>query len=527
MELIEGRLFFLLELPNNNEKKKNLTEDTTIYLDKHHKNTTVQKHFGPPSLKSIWEHCREVDLKLKNFKRVFYITNSLKDNFHIEQRTLSSFLMACYAVLQLNWTPEKTNSLLLQEITVKLAFFRDYHGDSSYKLNILDCLQGLYMGCKIQNWFSSYESIKYPQTTNFHLDMNLIVPGKYIAFKDPTINSSKKKVCVSKSVMNELKRCGIKAVVRLNGNDHLTNLEYYGPPYSSSEFKQEQFFHFEIPSEDAGVPSITQINEFEILCKRFAGKVAVHCHAGLGRTATMIGSILIKSYGFDSRAVCGWLKMCRRGSIMGSQHFFLDKFQKQIESKYSFNHQITTTLLKARPLLEVPQQNHPIKAASIGTSCKCKGTNNIIRIEKAQKKNPVPKLKFEATSDLTDVKPIRRCSETHVTSANYKNIIESSKSYSPQTTFSNEIATTNIRKSMSMPTNQLSVSKLNLMRNSIIPKRQPKTPQPLKTVKTLTSTKSILSDKKILKERDDWVTEEVVAPRKSTVYYLRKNAEKK
>ena len=430
--------------------------------------------------------------------------------------------MGCYAVLQLNWTPEKTNSLLLEAITVKLGFFRDYHGDSSYKLNILDCLRGLYMGCKIQRWFVSYDSTKYPQATNFHLDMNWITPGKYIAFKDPTIISTKNTTCVSKAVINELKRCGIKAVVRLNGNDHLANIEYYGPPYNSSEFKQEQFFHFEIPFEDVGIPSIAQINEFDSLCKRFAGKVAVHCHAGLGRTATMIGSLLIKNYGFDSRAVCGWLKMCRRGSVMGPQHFFLDKFQKQHEKFGLYScRQISTVLLNTKSQLEAIQQ-HPIKLAS--TNRLPKGANNIIRIEKAQKKNAAPKYKFEVTAETSEVKPNHRAVVSE-TKANFKK--DASKSNPPLNILSTEASTTNkIKKQTAfMSTNQLSVSRLNLWRNSIIPKRQVKTPQYIKTINTETNPKSKLSSDKNNLNENEWVTKEVVASREGMMYCFVQNTD--
>ena len=77
MELIEGRLFLLMESSRDDVKRKDLSGDTTINLDKEHKHTTVHKHFGPSTLKTIWKHCHEVDLKIKNFKRVFYLTNNL------------------------------------------------------------------------------------------------------------------------------------------------------------------------------------------------------------------------------------------------------------------------------------------------------------------------------------------------------------------------------------------------------------------------------------------------------------------
>ena len=240
--------------------------------------------------------------------------------------------MATYAILRLNWEAEKVNSMLLASIPARLAFFRDYHGESSYKLNIMDCLLGLYTGCKVQKWFTNFGQTKFPLSTNSHLDMNWIIPGVLLAFKDPTINRSKENRSISKAVTKELKRCGIKVIVRLNSNDHNTNFEYYGKSYHSSDFKKEQFFHYDIPFRDVGTPTTVQAHQFVKLCERYGSGIAVHCHAGLGRTATMIGCYMIKHFNFTSRSVCGWLKLCRRGSVMGPQHFFLDKYQMELEA---------------------------------------------------------------------------------------------------------------------------------------------------------------------------------------------------
>lgn len=240
--------------------------------------------------------------------------------------------MATYAILRLNWEAEKVNSMLLASIPARLAFFRDYHGESSYKLNIMDCLLGLYTGCQVHKWFTSFGQTKFPVSTNSHLDMNWIIPGVLLAFKDPTINRNKENRSVSKAVIKELKRCGIKVIVRLNSNDHNTNFEYYGKSYHPSDFKKEQFFHYDIPFRDVGTPTTVQAHQFVKLCERYGSGIAVHCHAGLGRTATMIGCYMIKHFNFTSRSVCGWLKLCRRGSVMGPQHFFLDKYQMEIEA---------------------------------------------------------------------------------------------------------------------------------------------------------------------------------------------------
>lgn len=212
---------------------------------------------------------------------------------------------------------------------MRLAFFRDFHGDSAYKLTIFDCLRALELGCIKLKWFNSYQATKFPQAPNGHLDMDWIIPNQMLAFRDPTVNREHDRRGISKAIIKELRRLRVKAVVRLNGNDHIANYDYYGSSYHSSDFKREGFDQFDIPFRDVGTPTCKQVKAFLQLSESYNGKVAVHCHAGLGRTATMIGCHMIRVYNFDARPACAWIKMCRRGSVMGPQHFYLDTFETQ------------------------------------------------------------------------------------------------------------------------------------------------------------------------------------------------------
>eukprot|EP00111_Clytia_hemisphaerica_P020891 TCONS_00061609-protein len=377
MECIPDRLYFCLStyiLENYQEKPG----DLVINLDEVYQHAKVRKHFGPPSLKIVWKHCDEIDSKLKKFKRIIFITNNLNDNLHIEQRTLSAFLMAAYAILRLEWNAEKVNTTLLSAIPARLAFFRDYHGESSYKLNIMDCLQGIHTGCIVNRWFTNLHQTKFPISTNSHLDMNWIIPGILLAFKDPTLNRTKETRSVSKAYIKELKRCGIKVIIRLNSSDHTANYEYYGKSYHPSDFKREQFYHYDIPFRDVGTPTTAQAHQFVSLCERYGSGIAVHCHAGLGRTATMIGSYMLKHFNFNARAVCGWLKVCRRGSVMGPQHFFLDKYQAELEN-IKRNMVVEGEKLGCEtPTKQVSQQ--PITAAIKTELTRSPRKNNIIHI---------------------------------------------------------------------------------------------------------------------------------------------------
>lgn len=52
---------------------------------------------------------------------------------------------------------------------------------------------------------------------------------------------------------------------------------------------------------------------------KMGGAVAVHCRAGLGRTGTLIAAYIMNKYGFEARALIGWLRIARPGSVIGIQ----------------------------------------------------------------------------------------------------------------------------------------------------------------------------------------------------------------
>ena len=123
-------------------------------------------------------------------------------------------------------------------------------------MNILDCLRGLFIGVKINRWFVS----KTASQASKIYDMDWIAPNKLLALRDPTIRRESRRRGVSKVAVRELKRCGVTAIVRLNGQDHNHCLEYYGYSYEVEEMKREQFVHYEIPFEDVNIPTLHQVN---------------------------------------------------------------------------------------------------------------------------------------------------------------------------------------------------------------------------------------------------------------------------
>jgi hypothetical protein len=69
---------------------------------------------------------------------------------------------------------------------------------------------------------------------------------------------------------------------------------------------------------------------YDLISWNYAGAVAVHCKAGLGRTGTCIGAYVMKHYGFTAREVIGWMRVCRPGTVIGPQQQFLEEIQHQM-----------------------------------------------------------------------------------------------------------------------------------------------------------------------------------------------------
>ena len=244
------------------------------------------------------------------------------------KRTHSALFMGAYSVLYLHWSTDYILQKIRQHIGENLSNFCDYRGSYDYKLSLYDCLEGIKVGVVKHGWFT----LDGANSLKNGLNMNWVVPNKLIAMKDPKLINSQGQTCLNPKYVKELLKNKIDYVVRLNGKDFEQESKY-GKPYPLEAFFAEGIVACDIPLKDGGMPTQKQLEMFLEICSIPESQMAVHCHAGMGRTGTMIACCLIRDYEFTARQAVAWLNLCRRGSIMGKQHNFLDEYFEAISRK--------------------------------------------------------------------------------------------------------------------------------------------------------------------------------------------------
>jgi cell division cycle 14 len=143
-----------------------------------------------------------------------------------EMRTNCAFLLGAYLVVQMQMTPEEAWRPFDQFAPTTFCGFRDATltgGD--FPITILDCLRGLFKCMETSLYVPhSFDPSLYDYYDNpRNGDLHIVVPGKFIAFKGPTVVRGARPGIMSHTpgdYIQVFKSLHVAAVVRLNSVEY-------------------------------------------------------------------------------------------------------------------------------------------------------------------------------------------------------------------------------------------------------------------------------------------------------------------
>ncbi|OWR41399.1 dual specificity protein phosphatase CDC14A-like [Danaus plexippus] len=320
-EIIKDRLYFAtLETgykpkPTRNSKYFHIEDDIVyenFYFD-----------FGPYHLCHLYEFCKRLNEELeKNPKKkiVFYTSNN--DTLRLN----AAYLIGSYQIIYLGGSPAAVYKQLTDN-TWQLLNFRDASGGPPlFDISLLDVLNGIKVAHDAKFFdfddFDADQYLFYEKVENG--DLNWIVPDKMLAFSGPHHRSRLDRgypLHSPEHYHDYFKKNHVTTVVRLNKKS-----------YDARQFTAHGFEHRELFFVDGSVPSESIVNRFIRIAEAAKGAVAVHCKAGLGRTGTLIACYMMKHHAFTAREAIAWLRVCRPGSVIGHQQWFLENIQPRMHA---------------------------------------------------------------------------------------------------------------------------------------------------------------------------------------------------
>ncbi|GBG28720.1 Dual specificity protein phosphatase CDC14A [Hondaea fermentalgiana] len=316
-EFIPGRLYYvpLRSKPVRQKKAAFFSiDDELVYWN-------FFKDFGPLNLGQLFRFCQILnellaDPKLRG-KCIYYYSSS-----NSQKRANAAFLISCYAMIYLGRTPEEAYAPFINVHPPFPPFHDATPFECTYKLSVLDCLQGVYKA--MQHNFFNFSTFDVEEYEHFEQveagDLNWIMPNKFLAFAGPHDRRMRTRegydTLTPEHYIPYFKRRNVTLVIRLNRKC-----------YDEKRFERAGIRHLDLVYPDGTCPPDHILKRFIEACENNDGAIAVHCKAGLGRTGTCIGAYIMKHFGMTAAETIGWIRVCRPGSIIGPQQQFMEHME--------------------------------------------------------------------------------------------------------------------------------------------------------------------------------------------------------